>query len=289
MANSITLAQKYIDLLDEVYQAESKTSLLDSDTSLARAGANTNEIIIPKMTLDGLGDYNRNTGYPTGDSALTWETVKFNFDRGRKFAIDSMDDEETMNLAFGRLAGEFERTKVIPELDAFRFASYCEKAQTKVSLDIGTSSEVIRSLRAATTAMDDAEVPAEGRILFITSALDGLVEDADLTVSRSIMSRFANKVIVPAQRFFSAIEQLDGVSSGETAGGFKKADNGRAINFMVIHPSAVLQYTKHAIPKIITPDRNQNADAYIYAYRSYGLSAAYENKLCAIYANIAET
>lgn len=289
MPNNITLAKKYTDLLDEVYQSESCTSGLDSDASLTRQGANANEIIIPKMMLDGLGDYSRANGYASGDMSMTWETVKFNFDRGRRFAVDDMDNEETMSLAFGRLASEFERTKVIPELDAFRFATYCTKAQNTVSAALSAGSSAVSALRAATTAMDDAEVPSEGRILFITSALDGLIADMDTTASREVLSRFSRKVIVPQARFYSAIDQLDGKSSGEEKGGYKKSDSGKNINFMVIHPTAVLQYTKHAIPKIIAPEQNQNADAWIYAYRSYGLAGAYDNKKGAIYANISTT
>lgn len=312
MANSITLAKKYIGLLDEVYQAESCTSDLDSDASLTREGANANEIVVPKMLLDGLGDYDRASGYAGGDTtsrsrhpergmdaaqlsvggdmSLTWETVKFNFDRGRRFNVDAMDDEETMSLAFGKLAGEFERTKVIPELDAFRFATYCKNAgATPVSAALTAGSSVVSALRAATTAMDDAEVPKEGRILYITSTLDGLIADMDTTASREVLARFSKKVLVPQARFYSAIDQLDGKSSGEEKGGYKKSDSGKNINFMVIHPSAVLQYTKHAIPKMISPDQNQNADAWIYAYRSYGLAGAYDNKKTAIFAHVSAT
>ena len=117
MANNIALAKKYVDLLDEVYKVSSLTSVLDSDMTLSRAGANTNEIVIPKLDMDGLANYSRNSGYVNGDVNLSWETVKFNYERGRMFQVDVMDDEETQNVAFGRLAGEFLRTKVIPELD----------------------------------------------------------------------------------------------------------------------------------------------------------------------------
>ena len=51
MANTITLAKKYVPLLDEVYKKVALTSILDSDASLAREGANTNEIIIPKIDM----------------------------------------------------------------------------------------------------------------------------------------------------------------------------------------------------------------------------------------------
>ena len=289
MANTIVLAKKYISLLDEVYQAESKTAILDSDASLTRAGANTNEIVIPKMLLDGLGDYDRSGGYPNGDVSLTWETVKFNFDRGRKFSIDAMDDEESMNLAFGSLAGEFERTKVIPELDAFRFAMYASRAKNTVSADLTMGSDVITALRAASVAMDNAEVPAEGRILFITPDIKGLVDDMNTNVSREVLKKFSSIVEVPQVRFYSAIEQLDGKSVGEEKGGFKKAAEGKDMNFLVVHKTALLQYTKHAIPKIIDPAQNQNADAYIFAYRSYGLADVYTNKISAIYAHTATT
>lgn len=119
MANSITLFKKYIDLLDEVYQNASVTSALDGDMTLVQMGANTNEIVIPKISMDGLADYDRNGGYVHGDVTLTNETVKFNYDRGRKFTVDAMDNEETAGLAFGKLAAEFIRTKVVPEMDAF--------------------------------------------------------------------------------------------------------------------------------------------------------------------------
>ena len=114
MANNITKFKKYIDLLDEVYKKESLTADLDADATLVRAGANANEIVIPKISLDGLADYSRNSGYVSGDVNLTNETVAFNYDRGRKFTIDAMDNEETVGVAFGKLSSEFIRTKVVP-------------------------------------------------------------------------------------------------------------------------------------------------------------------------------
>ena len=78
MPNSIALFKKYSDLLDEVYKVSSKSSVLDIDGTLVQAGANANEIIIPKISMDGLADYSRNSGYVNGDVTLTNETVKFN-------------------------------------------------------------------------------------------------------------------------------------------------------------------------------------------------------------------
>ena len=284
MANSIALSKVYTNLLDEVYQQSSLTAVLESDATLSRQGANANEIVIPKLSMDGLGDYDRNSGYTNGDVDLTWETVQFNYERGRMFQVDDMDNEETQNIAFGRLAGEFIRTKVVPELDAFRFSKYA--SATGVGLATGTLAtgvDVINALRTATSSMDEAEVPMEDRHLFITPTLLGLVEDLDTTKSKEVLSRFASITKVPQTRFYSAIELLDGKSPSEEKGGYKKAELGVELNFEIIHKPATLQFTKHAVPKIISPEMNQDADAWKYGYRNYGLCDVYENKTAGIY------
>ena len=284
MANNVQLAKIYINLLDEVYQQNALTAVLESDASLAKAGANANEIVIPKISMDGLADYSRNSGYVNGDVNLTWETVKFNYERGRAFTVDDMDNEETQNLAFGRLAGEFIRTKVIPELDAFRFATYAATTGAGTATGtLATGADVIAALRVATSAMDEAEVPMENRYLFITPTLYGLIQDMDSTKSREVLSRFASVTQVPQTRFYSAIELLDGKTSGEEKGGYKKAESATELNFEIIHKPATLQFTKHAVPKIISPAQNQDADAWKYGYRNYGLCDTYENKAAGIY------
>lgn len=286
MANSITLFKKYVDLLDEVYKNASKTAVLDSDSSLMRQGANANEIIIPKISMDGLADYSRNGGYVNGNVTLTNETVTFNYDRGRKFTVDAMDNEESAGLAFGKLSSEFIRTKVVPEMDAFRFATYAGLSGiSKISAGatLADGSAVIKALRAATDKMDEDEVPTENRILFITPTLHGMIQDLDTTKSKEVLSRFSFAVLVPQSRFYTAIDLKDGSTTGEEAGGFAKATAGKDINFMVIHKPALLQYTKHTVNKIISPEANQDSDGWMFFYRAYGLADAYDNKLAGIY------
>lgn len=290
MANSIAYFKKYITLLDEVYKNAAVTSVLDSDSTLMQQGANANEIIIPKISMDGLADYSRSSGYVQGDVTLTNETVTFNYDRGRKFSVDAMDNEESAGIAFGKLSSEFIRLKVVPEMDAFRFATLAGLggiSKVSAGVTLTTGGDVVSALRAATNKMDEDEVPMENRILFITPTLRGMIEDLDTTKSREVMSRFSQVVLVPQTRFYTAIELNDGVTTGETAGGFKKSTDttapGKDINFMVIHKPAVIQYTKHTVNKIVTPDANQTSDGWLFFYRAYGLVDAYENKLAGIY------
>lgn len=287
MANNITKFKKYISLLDEVYKQASLTSILDSDPQTAQQGANANEIVIPKLSMDGLANYDRNSGYVKGSVTLTNETVQFNYERGRKFSVDAMDNEETAGVAFGKLASEFLRTKVAPELDAFRFAQYAGTtgiSKVSAGATLTTGATVIEALRAANNKMDEDEVPYEGRILFITPTLKGLVEDLDSGKSREVLSAFSNIVKVPQSRFYTQITLLDGSTSGETAGGYTKtASTGADINFMIIHPSALMQYPKHTVNKIISPEENQIDDSWMFFYRAYGLADVYENKTAGIY------
>ena len=224
MANNIALAKTFVPILDEIYKLASLTSKLDGAAELARQGANANELIVPMLSMQGLGDYSRNDGYVKGDVTMTNETVKCNYDRGRKFYVDALDKEETAKLAFTRLSGEFIRTKVVPELDAFRFASYAGKSgiSKAVATDLPDGASVLAALRVAITKMDEDEVPTENRHLFITPTLDGMIADLDTTKSREILTRFATKTLVPQTRFYTAIDLLDGKTGGEEAGGFKK-------------------------------------------------------------------
>lgn len=285
MANAIEKFKQYIDTLDEVYKISSVTSVLDGNNRLVKMGANANEIVIPKMSMDGLADYSREGGYVSGDVTLTNETVTFNYERGRSFTVDAMDNEETAGVAFGQLSGEFVRTKAAPEIDAFRFAQYAgTEGITAVSADLAAAEDTLAALIAAQNSMDEAEVPMESRILFITPTLYNGVMNIDTTKSKAVLDSFSQIVKVPQSRFYTAISLYDGSSDGETAGHYvKSADGGKNINFMIVEKSAAIQYQKHLVSKVVTPEENQVSDAWKFFYRSYGIADVYENKVKGIY------
>lgn len=286
MANAITKFKTYIALLDEVYKQAALTNDLDCDPTLVKAGANANEIIIPKMNMDGLADYSRNSGYVKGDVTLTNETVTFNYDRGRKFSVENMDNAETAGVAFGRLSSEFIRTKVAPEQDAFRFATYAGTtgiSKVAAGATLADGNAVLTALIAAQNKMDEDEVSPENRILYITPTLYNLAINVDLTKSKAVLDGFAKVVKVPQSRFYTAIDLADGSTEGETAGGYKKATGAKDINFMIIQKLAVIQYPKHTVNKVVSPEENQTDDSWMFFFRAYGLADVYENKAAGIY------
>lgn len=224
MANNITLAKNYSALLDEVYQNASVTADLTGDASMARAGVNVNEICYPQISVSGLGDYNRKSGYTDGSVALEWKTVAFNYDRGTKISVDTMDDEESFNIAFGKAGAELMRTKVAPEADAFTFATLAgvEGISVAAPATYTDATEFLEALLAAKNTMDEDEVPEEGRILYATPTLLNGIMALDTTKSREVLNTFSVRKSVPQSRFYTAIDLLDGKSEGEEAGHYKK-------------------------------------------------------------------
>lgn len=286
MPNTIALAKNYINNLDEVYRMASVTADLTSDPTMSRAGANANEIIYPQISVTGLGDYDRNSGYTTGAVDLKWKTATFNYDRGTKISVDVMDNEESRNLAFSMAGAELMREKVAPEADAFTFASLAALENiSKTTGSIENAAQFLDALLTAWSKMDEDEVPQENRILYATATLLNSVMSLDTTKSREILAKFTGKKVVPQARFYTTIAMLDGKSAGEELGHYKKAESGADINFMIIHKPAVIKFDKHIASNIIPAASNPDADADIIKYRKYGLVDGYANKRAGIYMN----
>ena len=283
MPNTIALRKAYSTMLDEVYKLASLTAVLDGPNELVKEGANANEILIPKMTMSGLANYNKQTGYVAGDVTLEYETKKCTYDRGRMFTVDAMDNIESAGVAFGRLSGEFLRTQVVPELDAWRLASYAGYAPStnKVAAAIADAKAGIAAIRKGKTAIKNAEAKPETCYLYISAQLKGDIEDLDTTASKKVLEGWAGVIEVPEGRFFDKVTLTASGDGGFTTTGGKKID------FLIVDKNAVIQNQKHTVSKIITPEANQDADAWKFGYRTVGIAEAKDNKKVAIYVHTA--
>jgi hypothetical protein len=277
IANSIGLAAEYLPLLDEIYKAESKTAILDTAQDRVRWSDDTHSFYLFETDMVGLGDYSRNDGYVRGDVTAFWRQYTPQFDRARQFLVDRLDQAESMGMAFGTLASELMRTKVIPENDAVRFAAYAAGADNsmKTAESISTSAAAVAAIDTATEKLDDAEVPYEGRILFVNPAMYRLIKGG---ISRMVMNGegdinynvdFYNDmcvITVPSGRF-NTVCTLAQPTAHDGAGGYTAT--GSTINFLVVHPTAVMQVMKLANPRIFSPEVVQQADAWQYDFREY--------------------
>ena len=177
------------------------------------------------------------------------------------------------------------RTKVSPEADAFTFATIAGKAGISIADAVvyRDGSDFLEALIEATTQMDEDEVTEEGRILYATPTLINGLKGLDTYKSKEIINSFSAIKKVPQNRFYTAIDLLDGKSENEKIGGYKKSAEGRYINFMIIHKPAVIKYDKHVANDIIPPEKNPDSDSWILKYRKYGLVDIYANKAAGIY------
>ena len=292
MPNNIELAQKFVPIIDDIYKSASVSQILDAETeSVDFSGVNAINVL--KIETTGLGDYSRSDGYPKGDVTGTWEMMKLTEERGKEISIDRMDNDETLGKAFGAVTGSFMREHVIPELDAYRFSKYAstEGILSKTETAALTAETIIGAIDNAVKDMDAAEVPETGRILFVNSDLKPLMNKAltrhwgsDSAVNTALTEYNGMKIIyVVSSRFYKGIK----LNEGKESWGFTKAEGAKALNFMIIYPQAVLQAQKLAMPKIFSPDENQEKDAWKFQFRLYHEACVYENKAKGIFANIA--
>ena len=293
ISNSIGLAAEYLPLLDEIYKAESKTAILDTAQDRVRWSNDTHSFYLFETDMVGLGDYSRNGGFVRGDVTATWRQYTPQFDRARQFLIDRLDDSESMGLAFGTLAGEFMRTKVVPENDAVRFAAYSKGAadSMKTAENISSGAGAVAAIDLGTEKLDDAEVPYEGRILFVNPTMYRYLKagitrytyNGENGIDYNVeMYNDMRVITVPSGRF-NTVCTLAQPDAHDGAGGYTAS--GSTINFLIIHPSAIMQVMKLANPRIFSPEVVQEADAWQYDFREYHGVWVKHQKMNGIYVN----
>lgn len=291
MANSISLVKVFLAAIDAVYKRASVTARLDGQTQTPVKFDGTGIIEIAKISAVGLGNYSRSGGYPNGDVTAVWEELQLAVERGRKFTVDRADNDESLGILLGRLIDEWMRTQVTPEIDAYRLAKYAGVSGilTGTPGTLSTPQAVLDAVDAASLAMDEAEVPEEGRVLFISSTCNRLLRAAITRILQNEgsadrrLTRLDEIDIqpVPQSRLKTSIDLDPGATS--SAGGFTPSAGAKDINFELIHRDAVVQAVKLNQVKYFSPDVNQQSDGHLWQYRLYHDAFGLENKAKGIY------
>lgn len=204
-----------------------------------------------------------------------------------------MDNDETLGMAFGSLMGEFERVHVIPEVDAYRLAKYAglvkTGAKTSATDPAGSGVNIASQIDGGMAYMDELEVPHEGRICFISpKAYENLkanVTRYTLNLEKDVnnnieMYNDLRLVKVPQARF-ATVCTLNAPTTSAGVGGFTLSGNN--INFLIVDPRATMQVIKHLVPRVFSPEVNQEADAWKFDYRVYHDCFVQAQKLDGLY------
>ena len=314
MANSIGLITKYMqEAIDTVLTQEAKTNVLVNGSKFIDLNfKETGYVKVMSLLMDGLSDYYRvnnglgsasngystypsNDGYKVGDTSAKWELFQLEYDRGRQFRVDNMDNEETAGLVIGNLLAEFLRTKVVPEVDAVRFskmAKKCNVALGNLVSETISANQIISRFNSAFEWLFEHGVPEEEQVIFVSPNVMTLIRNTTELYKRLTQDEYRNSDVtftiekyegrqiieVPSNRFFTGVVTTDN--------GYMPSANSYVINFMIASKKAVVPVVKLEKSKIWTPEQVQDFDGYKVNFRMYHDIIIPKNKVPAIYTSV---
>lgn len=289
--NSLEFQSKLTGELDKALVQEAQTSFF-ADNALRSKFVGARTVLIPDVDMQGLGNYDRDDGFVTGALTVSSESYTMAMDRGRSFQLDREDNDETgiANLA-GQVMGEFVRTRVVPELDAYVLSKLATLATTKSQTVTGTvASQIYKMITEAINKVQAVAGYSEPLVCFVDSTVWGaLMNTTEVTRQINVGEfkkgtvntkvKYLNDVpIIPVSddRMKTAYTFYDGVtddsgSSGadQTVGGFVPATSAKKIGILVLPRRAASLVKKSERIRTFTPEQNQKADAYLFQYRIY--------------------
>lgn len=272
------------DQLDQQMMEELTSSFMDENAGDVIYDGGR-EIKIPSIRMDGLKKYDRTKGYPSGSVTLSYETYTMTQDRGTSFLLDAMDVNETnFVVSAGTVMGEFQRTQVVPEVDAYRYSKIYsvikEKASTDIKEKVLTEKDIFKEIATDIAAVRD-KYGQKTELVVVINGLAKAKLDNNETFTKSISQaefkvgditttvRTINEcpiITVPSQRMYTAYEFY---GDDDEQNGFAKTSDAKLINYMILPKNAVIGVCKQDKSKIIDPDANQKADAWFIGYRKY--------------------
>lgn len=281
--------------LQQKYSRE-LTSFALTQSNQAVKFMNAQTIKLPRITVSGYKDHTRGGAYNQGTITNDWEPKKLTFDRDVEFVLDPMDvDETNLVVEMANIQNVFEEEQAIPEKDSYRYSKLHTEATTyadagaKIDTTVLDKTNILEYFDDLMAHMDDESVPMEGRMMYITSAINKLFKEAE-GISRSISVGAAGvinrnvhsiddvqKIVVPSSRLKTVYDFTNGCKPSETA---------KQMNMILVHPSCVVSRDKYSYMKLFTPGSDsRTADSYIYQNRYYSDTFLIERKAAGIAIN----
>lgn len=270
-------AETFTNLLQQKYAKELCSDAL-TKSNLGVKFINAQTIKLPRMTVSGYKDHSRTPGFNAGTMSNDWEAKKLEHDRDIEFWVDPMDiDETNLTLSVANIQNTFETEQAIPEKDSYRYSKLHTELTTysgRINTDVITAANFLEAFDTEMAYMDEAGVPEEGRILYVTPTMRKIVKEAEglqRVISVTTPSTINRKVhnlddvdikMVPAARMKTKYNFTEGCIAAEDA---------KQINWILIHTSCVVCRDKYSYIKLFTPGTDsRTADGYMYQNRNFG-------------------
>ncbi len=275
--NSLESAKLYTSELDKKLMQKSATAFF-ADNNFAAKFVGAKTVIIPDIDFQGLTDYDRDTGFTRGAINVSNTPYTMKMDRARSLQIDREDMDETgiANLA-GKILGEYVRTKVVPECDAYVLSKLGGLAITRDNLVEGETSKPFEALCKLINEVQSVAGYDEELVAFLDSGMYATLCNSNEIARMITVSDFKQGEINLKVKSFNGIALLPVVSERMKTGyqfdleggGFKPLPNAKQIYMLVCPKSAVHLVKKSETMRIFAPGQNIDADAYKFDYRIY--------------------
>ncbi len=291
MANVFEHANKYVNELDKMIVQESKVGFMADGKFKARfKGAKI--VNIPQIDFDGLGDYSREDGYSKGGTNFNYKTYELTKERSKQLVIDAQDADETgISSLTGKIVGEYTRTKVNPEIDAYVMSKLygiaSEKGNTEAFVAenaVETMLETINKAEAASGYTNEQMVAFVDPVMYAALMTSDKLQH-NITVSDFEQGAIEFKVkcingcaIIPVAADRMKTEYV----FNET--GFEAGEDAGEVKAIVLPKSAASLVKKVDKVDIYTPDQVQDLDAYKINFRLYYDCFVMDNKKGLIFA-----
>lgn len=297
--NSLDFATKMASELDKMHEQKAVTGFLADNVLRAQfVGAKT--VKIPDLDFVGLVDYDRDNGF--NRSKMTVANIPFTMemDRARSIQIDREDLDETgvANLA-GKVMGEYVRTKVVPECDAYVLSKLASIAAKTV--EYGEDEKRLEEAYEGEAHTVDWDLANPYKVFnqLVTKVWDKVGYDEELvcfidsTAYAALMASNEISKMITVSDFKQGgvntkVKSINGVAlipvsssrmmTGYTfvdtddthgIGGFTPLADAQHIRMLVLPKSAGSLVKKTEKIRIFTPEQNLDADAYKFDYRIY--------------------
>ncbi|MBA4697833.1 MAG: hypothetical protein H2212_15035 [Ruminococcus sp.] len=303
--NTLATATIFQQQLDKIAVQEAVTGWMDANAGQVKYNGGS-EVKIPKMALQGMGDYDIDNGYIKGAVTLTYQTKEMTQDRGRLFNLDPREVDETNFVATaGNVMGEFQRTFVIPEIDAYRLSKVASDAITANKAGMieygytpgATGTSALRKLKEAIKAVRDMGYNGP----LVCHATETFKMELELEMAKQLTAITFSKggvqtqvpgvdtvPIIPtaSNRMYTAITIYDGKTTGQEAGGYVKGTTAKDMNFILMARQVPIAITKLDTLRIFDPLTNQGKNAWQLDYRRFHDLWTLDNKINGVFVNI---
>ena len=281
--NSLDFCSKLSGELDKALVKSAVTGFM-TDNIMRQKFIGAKTVLIPDLEMQGLGNYDRDSGFLKGSVTVDQKSYTLSKDRARTFTIDREDMDETgvANLA-GQIMGEFVRTKVVPEVDAYTISKICKEATDNnqtVSLASGETlaANCVKLLNRAINNINQITGYEEEVIVFVNPTVyEALMATSELSHQLVVsdfekghistkVQKLNNAVIIPVP---DARMKTAYTFATTGAGGFEADNDADSIGLLALPKKAASLVKKTEKIRVFSPDQNVEMDAYKFDYRIY--------------------